>query len=882
LGGLLYFRSKPLKDGLRCVRITFTYILCCMSLLILTTAVSNAQLLQETYIDAGYSHSYNGGIWGGGVSLADFNGDGIDDITLARNGDRPLFIIGGDSTLQLIQLPFPVSGEIKQLCWVDIDQDGDRDLSMSGFNMPFMIFERTGDEQLTALDTASGIASDFIVGYGHSWGDYDRDGDLDVFVCNYDAAYMGYMDADNRLYRNDGDLQFTDVTATAGFPSMVNYTFMALWMDYNRDLYPDLMVLNDRYEVPNYFYHNNGDGTFTEIGQSANLKDFIWSMTATSDDYDNDGDLDIYITNGPEGNVHKRNNGDGTFTNVEEYLGTEVNHFCWSAQFIDLNRDGWQDLHVCSTPIAALEGENFALINDGVLFQDSTSTVGLSNDKGWSRASGVGDFNDDGLADMVVSKSSPDFSTYWKAISNENHWLKVELEGTVSNREGISSWIDAYSGSLHQSRYTYCGEGYLAQNSFSEFFGWGDRALIDSLVVSWPSGIVDRWYTIPANQQLYLVEGTSRRVEVEASNGWSICAGDSTTLQANEWTSYAWQDGSTAMNITVAQPQSEVLRVTDVWGNQFLSDTLVVAASPAIGSITATMIPASCNGEADGSIQWSGSAEWFTMGGETNQQGYFDGLSAGPYFCEVENAYGCRDTFSVEITQPEVFAVSAVLTHCTCADLSDGSVSLNFSGGTPNYVVIGNPPLSGLSAGDYELAAMDANGCAAYYSFTITAPEPLEMACSSAAEWDNQANGSITAAAQGGVFPYTWLLNETLSTDSLWNNLSAGVYLLVLEDANGCSVTNECEVEAAVHLSEIRPNLFSAYPNPVEQGSRWRLVGPTAGCEVVVADALGQNICRWQTGGAEIFSSEPLPPGMYFISVLRDEIPEGTFLLMVK
>jgi len=175
---------------------------------------------------------------------------GYDDLLFCQRGSNPLLFKSEEGTLQPWPLGIQNVGEIKQISWVDFDNDGDRDLSLTGFNMPVQLFQNVSGT-LIPLPSNAGISQVAIVSYGHSWGDYDRDGDLDLFVCNYDAAYMGYVNSDNVLYRNEGNGVFMDVSLSAGFASMVNFTFMAIWMDYNRDLFPDLLVVNDRYEVPN-------------------------------------------------------------------------------------------------------------------------------------------------------------------------------------------------------------------------------------------------------------------------------------------------------------------------------------------------------------------------------------------------------------------------------------------------------------------------------------------------------------------------------------------------------------------------------------------------------------------------------------------------------
>lgn len=797
---------------------------CCFSLPVIVmlclamvrSSIADAQFWQSASTEVQITHQYQGGFLGGGLSAADCDKDGMDDLLFCQQGSNAILFKGTQELLEPSLFQLQNIGEIKQFTWVDFDNDGDRDLSMTGLDMPVQLFRRDS-VSLTPLPVNSGISDDSIVSYGHSWGDYDRDGDLDLFVCNYDAAFMGFVNSDNQLYRNEGNGFFTDVTLEAGFAPMVNYTFMALWMDYNRDLFPDLLVINDRYEVPNYFYHNNGDGTFTEIGAQANLDDYMFGMTATADDFDNDGDLDIYITNGTSGNKHKVNNGDGTFTDADEILGTTLNRFCWAAQFIDADRDGLQDLHICSTPHINLPGQNFLYRNYGDFFIPATENAGIESDGGWSRASAVADFNGDGLADMAICKSAPSISSVWSAVPNSNHWLKVTLEGVASNRDGVSSWIDCYTAGNRQSRYTYCGEGYLGQNSFSEFFGLGSSVMVDSLVVSWPSGVVDRWFNIPANQQLFLVEGTSRRVEITASEGLLFCADGAVSLSVDDWDDLLWSTGSSNTEVSVGETGPVWVLAMDEWGNQFVSDTLMVTQSPS-PFITPIVQDVSCFGGSNGSIELLTDVDglFYSVGGQPFFQSNLDGLTSGMYSITWVDTAGCSGFMDVQVNEPEEFQVDIVSQNVTCHGASDGSVAFSFAGGTPDYVLLGENSLTTeLGPGVYIYALSDANGCMAIVSATIAEPEPLIPEITQSPEIDGSSNGAVMCAASGGTAPYSFYLDSTYAENGSWMNLSAGQYELLIADGSGCSILLDVQVESVngVQTAIDRPMLL--FPNPM-------------------------------------------------------------------
>jgi hypothetical protein len=195
---------------------------------------------------------------------------------------------------------------------------------------------------------------------------------------------------------------------------------------------------------------------------------------------------------------------------------------------------------------------------------------------------------------------------------------------------------------------------------------------------------------------------------------------------------------------------------------------------------------------------------------------------------------------------------------------------------------MGNPSTTELTAGDYAVTALDANGCSASLSFNIEAPPALEIACSAIAALDGGQNGSITAEAAGGIPPYVWLLDGSPSDSAVWNGLSSGAFILTVLDSVGCSMQVECIVEQTLGASAMDSTAVSVYPNPVEQGMPWILAGATAGTEVIIANSLGQVVNRWIVDSSGSCSSNYLSKGMYFVRWMKDDLPQGSLLLIVN
>ncbi|MBT8252962.1 MAG: VCBS repeat-containing protein [Bacteroidia bacterium] len=448
---------------------------------------------------------------GNGVTFNDYNNDGWDDLTVNRqDGDRLLFFrnINGTFTEDILIIP-TIDYQTRQVNWVDIDNDGDKDLFVSSDTSGNRLFENTGNMNLIDITVSAGLPIANMYTFGSSWGDFNNDGFPDLFVSNRDEVSFAIP---NFLYRNNGDSTFTDVTVQAGLSTQAQSSFCAAFFDFNNDGFQDIFVANDRMIYPNFLYKNNGDGTFTDIGASSGTGLYMNAMSATVGDFNNDGWFDLYVTNTSEGNSLFMNNGDETFSDMAASSGTAFNAYGWGAVFLDADHDMDLDLYVSglyNTIDISLKPFAFYRNENDLTFSEP-STTGFELDDRPSFSNAIGDYNNDGKFDLIVSNSDNADLYFWKNESSSNfNWLKLRLDGVSSNKNGIGSRIEIGVNGLKQYRYTGCGEGYLSQNSDSEIFGLGTYATVDYIKVNWLSGIQDTWYNITANQSLVLTEGTA-------------------------------------------------------------------------------------------------------------------------------------------------------------------------------------------------------------------------------------------------------------------------------------------------------------------------------------------------------------------------------------
>lgn len=497
-------------------------------LLFCSLGIVNAQSFRESSVELGVSGGFGavsvfgsnpGLLFAGGLSFSDFNQDGWDDITIATRDGIPIqFFINTGGSFEQVDALVPSTCITKQVLWVDIDNDGDKDLFHTCFDEPNKIYENVGDLVLVDMTVGSGLDTQVGPSTAASFGDIDNDGFLDLYVGNYIEG--GGQGQENLLYISNGDFTFSNVTGSSGLFLSNVPTLATSFLDIDHDLDGDLYVSIDKV-FENHLFENNGTGSFTDISDASNTDVIVCAMNSSSGDYDEDGDLDIYVTNTPSGNVLLRNDGNNTFTDVTNEAGVGFFRTGWGTSFVDIDNDGDIDMYVSSSDPSS---PNALYINqgDGTFTEPLLQQGGLDgDDTGRTFCNTHGDFNHDGLIDIAISNliAPGDSEQQFRLWENQNaqsdhNWIKIHLEGVLSNRDGVGSWITVYAGGRKFVRYTHIGDGYLGQSSDFNHIGINTATVIDSLVIEWPSGIVDKFDDVPVDRLYSITEGSSAQGDI--------------------------------------------------------------------------------------------------------------------------------------------------------------------------------------------------------------------------------------------------------------------------------------------------------------------------------------------------------------------------------
>ena len=507
------------------------YFVCVViSLMTLSYKAVSQILYSESALVAGIDHAYGTGDPGCGVSFCDFNQDGFDDLTLGGvEGQGVSFYRNIGGTFEPVPLDVDIPYEIKQILWVDFDNDNDKDLYVACFDGYNFLFENTGNLVMKDITSEAGFPVDIHRGFGALWSDFNRDGWLDVYYVKRRTEDQ-ITQNENRLFLNHPSGVFTEVTDAAGVADRGKKPFCAVAVDYDNDKWPDIYINNDKQTI-NTLLHNNGDGSFTDVSVESQANFQMDAMGTALGDYNNDGWLDMYVSNIPTGNVLLHNNGPDafgvfTFSNRAAESNTSFNSVAWGTNFLDADNDGDLDLYVNSMLSGAgqINSTLYENLSDGT-FRNLEGQ--LPEDTCMSFSNAIGDYNNDGVADIAVVNQGGFKTQLWGSHLSliPNRFLKINLRGVLSNRDGVGTRIATYAGSHYQMRYTHCGIGFLGQNSSTEILGFGNAAVVDSIRITWPTGHIDMLKSIATDATLLIVEGSTTNGEINVDPDISIISG---------------------------------------------------------------------------------------------------------------------------------------------------------------------------------------------------------------------------------------------------------------------------------------------------------------------------------------------------------------------
>ena len=546
----------------------------------------------------------------------------------------------------------------------------------------------------------------------------------------------------------------------------------------------------------NQYYENIGGGQFSDESISSNLNVAVEAMGIAIGDYDNDLLSDIYITN-INGNLLMHNKGDGTFVDTASSTNVLCNKVCWSTHFFDYDNDQDLDLHACATYTILAGNTNCMYENTGNGSFVDAYNIFLDFDSTTSYSTALGDLNNDGYLEMAVSNTTPDSVQFWMNSGGTNNWLKIMLQGTSSNSMGLGSWIDLYYDNQHFSHYPISGTGFLSQNALYSHFGLDTSSLVDSIIVAWPCGHIDKIYNISANQTINIIEGNTDAIDVSiiAANNGQLCQNDSVKIYTKgKFNNYIWSTGDTTQSIYISQSGSYQVTVTD-WNNNVSTDSFTITLVNQ-QSINAQLTPPSCAGNSDGAINITstGNINLFQFNWSNGSFSPSIGqLSSGIYHLTISDNNGCTDSISYTLLDPVPISTNATLNHIACFGDSTGGIDLAVSGGYPPYQYNWSnaqtgSSINGLVFGQYNVLITDSLSCILMESFILNSPlTPLVADLQSDTICTNDSTGSIQCNVSGGDPPYSflWSNNDTLST---LQNLSAGIYQLTITDLNSCDL----------------------------------------------------------------------------------------------
>jgi hypothetical protein len=502
----------------------------------------------------------------GGAGLFDCDDDGRLDIVIVNGSSVDRYLEGGDPMVTLYhQEPSGTFKDITKqsgltrLGWgmgvavADYDNDGKLDLFVTGYGGN-ALYRNLGGCKFEDVTEKAGVRGGGF-GTGAAWGDYDRDGNVDLFVSRYVHVDINHMPApgsnkfclykglqvqcgpwglegeSDLLYHNRGDGTFEEVSQKAGVHDQIGYYGLGVqWSDYDNDGWPDLLVAND--SVPNYLYHNNHNGTFSEVGMLSGVSlsgdgTQLGNMGVDFADYDHSGRFSLFITTFQEQpKALWRNTGANGFEDVSWSSGIgrpSYSDVCWGASFFDMDNSGWLDLLIaCGHVYPQIDSLDNNPHYRQPIFLERNNRDGTFDEVGKEagledlplqsrRGAAFGDIFNTGNIDVVLVNVGEPPTLLLNQNNAPNHRVLFKLIGTKSNRAAIGARVTIHAAGIRQIAEVRAGSSYLSQNDLRLHFGLGKSTKIDSVEIRWPSGKVETLENVAGDSIYTIVEGSGIR-----------------------------------------------------------------------------------------------------------------------------------------------------------------------------------------------------------------------------------------------------------------------------------------------------------------------------------------------------------------------------------
>jgi enediyne biosynthesis protein E4 len=503
----------------------------------------------------------------GGVAFFDYDNDGwpdiflvngstLDDLQTGKSPASKLYHNNHDGTFTDVT----EKAGLAHRGWCfgatvgDYDNDGWDDLYITCLTGSFL-YKNGGNGTFSDVTKQAGVGNTGRWGMSAAFGDYDRDGFLDLYVTNYvdlDLDHLpkfgstpfcqyrgipvscgprGLAGSRDRLYHNNGDGTFTDVSEKMNIDANSYYGLGVIWGDYDGDGWPDLYVAND--SSPSLLYHGNGGKSFTEVALTAGVA--LSSdgreeagMGVDFGDYDNDGWPDLAKTNfSDDANNLYHNNGDGTFDDRAGAAGfgaVSIPFLGFGVRFLDYDNDGWKDIFVANGHVNPQVDEHpfgVAYAQRALLFHNLRGgrfdEVGLRagsalRQRRVGRGLAVADVNNDGALAVLVSNLDGSPGLLRNVARPRGHWIGLKLIGTRSNRDAYGARVEIVAGGLKQVDEVRANNSFLSSSDSRLHFGLGAATRVDRAIIWWPSGLVEKLAVLGVDRESVIREGAGEAI----------------------------------------------------------------------------------------------------------------------------------------------------------------------------------------------------------------------------------------------------------------------------------------------------------------------------------------------------------------------------------